>query len=116
MAEIGAAGGVGPARLAVMARAPEPRAFILGRLGDRPAGAAFAALHGGVAMLHAVEVAPFARRQGLATAIAAAAAAWGLAHGAPDLRPRRDPREHAGASPLRPVGDGGGGLLPLSRG
>ena len=43
MAEIWAAGGIGPARLAVMARAPEPRSYILGRLGDRPAGCAFVA-------------------------------------------------------------------------
>jgi GNAT superfamily N-acetyltransferase len=82
MAEIWAAGGIGPARLAVMARAPEPRAFILGRLGDRPAGAAFVALHAGVAVVHAVEVAAFARHQGLGAAVTAAAAGWGLAQGA----------------------------------
>jgi GNAT superfamily N-acetyltransferase len=82
MAEIWGAGGIGPERLAVMARAPEPRAYILGRLGDRAAGAAFVALHGEVAMAHAIEVAASFRRQGLGAALTAAAAAWGVAHGA----------------------------------
>jgi GNAT superfamily N-acetyltransferase len=85
MAEIWAAGGVGPSRLAVMARAPEPRAYILGRLGDRPAGCGFVALHGPVAMLHALEVAPAARRQGLGAQMTLGAAAWARTRGAATL-------------------------------
>ena len=81
MAEIWAAGGIGPARLEVMARAPEPRLYLLGRLGDRPAGCAFVAAHGGIAMLHALEVAPSARRQGLGARLIRAAAAWADRHG-----------------------------------
>jgi GNAT superfamily N-acetyltransferase len=85
MAEIWAAGGIGPARLAVMRRAGDPRSFVLGRLGDRPAACAFAAVHGATAMLHALEVAPFARRQGVASRLTRAVAAWGAAAGAATL-------------------------------
>jgi GNAT superfamily N-acetyltransferase len=82
MEEIWAAGGIGKAKLAVMARTPEPRTSFLGRLDDRAAGAAFVAVSGGIAMLSAVEVAPFARRRGLAQAMVRAAAAWAAAQGA----------------------------------
>ncbi|HET9070056.1 MAG TPA: GNAT family N-acetyltransferase [Amaricoccus sp.] len=82
MAELWAAGGIGPERLAVMARAPGPRTYILGRIADRPAGAGFVAIAGGIAMLHALEVAPFARRCGLGAAMTAAAAHWAAAEGA----------------------------------
>lgn len=85
MVEIWAAGGIGPAKLATMARAPEPRLYLLGRLGDRPAGCAFAAIHGGVAMLSALEIAGFARRHGLAGRLVRAAAAWAADRGATTL-------------------------------
>jgi hypothetical protein len=61
MAEIWTAGGVGPARLAVMARAPEPRAYVLGRIGDRPAARAGARRTRGWSRACA---APAARRPG----------------------------------------------------
>ncbi|MGP1356962.1 GNAT family N-acetyltransferase [Roseicyclus sp.] len=80
--EIWAEGGIGPARLAVMARAEGPRTSIFGRIGDRPAGTAFVALDGGVAMLHALEVTPRARRQGLARTMVRAAAHWAAGQGA----------------------------------
>nr|WP_242511967.1 GNAT family N-acetyltransferase [Rhodobaculum claviforme] len=54
--EIWAEGGIGPARLAVMARAHGPRAALMARIADRVAGTAFVAVAGPVAMLHAVEV------------------------------------------------------------
>ncbi len=82
MAEMWARGGIGPGRLAVMARAPDPRGYMLGRLGDRPAACGFVALHGPVAMLHALEVAPFARRRGLGARLTRAAAGWAAARGA----------------------------------
>lgn len=85
MAEIWAAGGVGPARLRVMDRAAGPRTWLLGRLGDRPAGVGFVACHGGVAMLHALEVAPVTRRRGLGAGLTRAAAAWAAAQGAETL-------------------------------
>ena len=82
MEEIWAAGGIGSAKLAVMARTPAPRVSFLGRLEDRPAGAAFVAAHDGIAMLSALEIAPFARRRGLGAVMVRAAAAWAAAQGA----------------------------------
>jgi GNAT superfamily N-acetyltransferase len=82
MEEIWAAGGIGPARLAVMDRVAGPRSFLLGRLGDRPAACGFVAIAGGVAMLHALEVAPFARRQGIGARLTRAAAHWAAERGA----------------------------------
>ncbi len=76
------AGGIGPARRAVMARAAGPRAAVLGRTADSPAGAAFVALSGGIAMLHALEVGPGFRRRGTARNILRAAAVWAQDHGA----------------------------------
>lgn len=80
--EIWAAAGIGPQRLAVMARANEPRSAILGRAGDDPAGTAFVAVHGDVAMVHALEVAPYARRRGLGRTLMQGAANWAREHGA----------------------------------
>ena len=76
MKEIWADGDVGPARLAVMARAPGPKTAILGRAGDRAAGAVFAAVHGDIAMIHALHVQPGMRRNGLARNLMRAAARW----------------------------------------
>jgi len=82
MREIWAAGGVGPSKLAVMARVAEPRTYLLGRSGDAPAACAFAACDREIGMLQALEVARPFRRQGLGTALTRAAAAWVAAHGA----------------------------------
>lgn len=83
--EIWAEGGVGPARLAVMERVEAPKTSLFGRIEDRPAGTAFIAVHGALAMLHALEVAPSARRKGLARLMMRAAAAWAGDHGATDF-------------------------------
>jgi ribosomal protein S18 acetylase RimI-like enzyme len=69
-------GGIGPARVAVMERVTGSKAAILGRIADRPAGMAFVACHGTVAMLHALEVRPASRRQGLGARLVQAAANW----------------------------------------
>ncbi|MCV3271631.1 GNAT family N-acetyltransferase [Roseobacter sinensis] len=81
MEEIWAKGGIGPARLAVMARAAE-KTGILARWNERPAGAAFAAIHEDVCMVHAVEILPEQRRQGVASWVMRAAAFWAAARGA----------------------------------
>ena len=83
--QIWAEGGIGPARVAVMDRVAGPKTCILGRTGDRAAGAAFTAIHGDVAMLHAVEVAPALRRQGCGHNMLRAAAGWARDHGAATL-------------------------------
>jgi GNAT superfamily N-acetyltransferase len=76
------AAGIGPARRAVMARAAEPRAAILGRSEDRAAGTAFAAVAADCAFLHALAVVPALRRRGTARQMLRAAAAWARAAGA----------------------------------
>lgn len=80
--QLWAEAGIGPGRLAVMHRVQGPKTAILGRTGDRAAGAAFVAIHAGQAMLHALEVAPDQRRKGCAHNILRAAAVWARDHGA----------------------------------
>ena len=84
-AELWAAGGIGPGRLDVMARAGPDRLCLLGRMEDRPAGTAFLARHGDIAMVHALEVAPPMRRRGLARHLMTAAARWAAAREATHL-------------------------------
>ncbi|WP_068116262.1 GNAT family N-acetyltransferase [Tropicimonas marinistellae] len=83
--EIWQEGGIGPARWAVMDRVANPRTALLGRVNDRPAGTAFAAIHDGIAMVHAVEVCPDLRRLGTARHMMQAAAIWAVAQRAPWL-------------------------------
>jgi GNAT superfamily N-acetyltransferase len=83
--DLWAEGGIGPERVAVMDRVRGPKAAILVRQGDRPAGAAFVAAHGSTAMLHALEITPPRRRQGSAHHILMAAAHWALDQGADTL-------------------------------
>ncbi|MEM6758582.1 MAG: GNAT family N-acetyltransferase [Pseudomonadota bacterium] len=84
MEEIWAAGGIGPARLAVMARAVTKTA-IFARAKDKPAGVGFAAIHMGICVVHAVEVLNHQRRQGVATWIMRRAAFWAAEQGAHTL-------------------------------
>lgn len=83
-AEIWAEGGIGPTRLAVMERAPQPKTTFLGRIDDTPAGTAYVGSHLGVAMIHAIEITPDQRRKGLARHLITGAAFWaqraGLSH------------------------------------
>lgn len=74
--------GIGPERLAVMARASGPRSALMARQDDRVAGTAFVAACGPVAMLHAMEVTPVLRRRGAAGNLTRAAAQWAGAQGA----------------------------------
>lgn len=85
MTEIWAEGDVGPARLAVMARAPAPRTWLLGRSNDRPAGCAFVAVSHGIAMLSALQVAAAHRRKGVAGQMVRGAAHWAGRQGAETL-------------------------------
>jgi ribosomal protein S18 acetylase RimI-like enzyme len=83
--EVWAEGGIGPARVSVMERVAGPKTAIMARSGDRPAGAVFVACHGGVAMLHALEVRPGLRRQGAGGHLLRAAANWAAGQGAETL-------------------------------
>ena len=81
MKEIWAQGGIGPERLAVMDRA-KLKTGIFGRWNEKPAGVAFAAIHDGICMVHAVEVLPHQRGQGVASWLMRKAAFWAQEQGA----------------------------------
>lgn len=83
--QLWAEAGIGPGRLAVMARAPGPCVAILARAQDRPTGVGFVAISGRTAMLHALEVTPDQRRKGAGRNILRHAAAWAQDHGAETL-------------------------------
>ena len=83
--DIWADGGILGGRLAVMGRVSGPKTVVLGRTADRPSGAAFVALHGTTAMVHAVEVRESQRRKGAGRQLLAAAALWGAQQGADRL-------------------------------
>lgn len=85
MADIWMVDGIGPERLAIMDRVTGQKVAILARIEDRPAGAAFVAVHRGTAMLHALTVDPLLRRKGAAATILSAAAGWALDEGADQL-------------------------------
>lgn len=78
--ELWEAGGITAPRRAIMQRATCPKTSLFGRITDKPAGAAFIGIHGDIAMLHALEVAPIARRKGLAVHMMRAAAEWAVAN------------------------------------
>ena len=77
------AGGIGPERRAVMERAPGPKAFLVLPGPDAPDAAVFVACGGQGAMLHALHVAPSARRRGHGRALTEGAVHWAAAKGAP---------------------------------
>ncbi|NVO56160.1 GNAT family N-acetyltransferase [Rhodobacteraceae bacterium B1Z28] len=85
MRDIWARGGIGPERVAVMERAKGPKIGLLLRHEDQPCGTAFVAMHGDVAMLHALEILPDHRRQGLGRWAMRAAALWARDNGAQTL-------------------------------
>ena len=81
MLEIWAEGGIGPGRIDVMNRAKGPKSGFISRWNDHPAGTSFIAMHDGIAMVHALEILPQQRRQGVAQWLMRRAAFWTLAHG-----------------------------------
>ena len=80
--EIWQAGGIGPARRAVMARVAGASRVLMARAGDRPAGCAFVACDGALAMVHAIEVLDAFRRQGVGERLLRGAASFAAEHGA----------------------------------
>jgi len=77
-----AQGGIGPGRVAVMRRAQCPKTSILARDGQRAAATAYVGLHDGIAMIHALEVAPHCRRRGMGRRVMLRAAGWARENGA----------------------------------
>ena len=76
------ADGITPARQAAMARVAGPHVALLGRAEDRAAGTGFCAVHGPVAGLHALLVAPAMRGAGLGERMLRRAAIWAQGQGA----------------------------------
>jgi len=99
MRDLWAAGGIGPDRVAVMERARGPKTGILARHNDQPAGAGFVAIHENVAMIHAIEVTPALRQQGVGANILRMAAHWAQDAGATHLA-LAVTRENQGANAL----------------
>lgn len=83
--DIWAEGGIGPERIAVMERAPQPKTSLMARWNDHPGGAGFAAVAGKVAMVHALEVLPHQRNEGLGKWMMRAAALWAAPLGAEQM-------------------------------
>lgn len=75
-------GGIGPERMAVMARVTGPKTSLIGRTEETPSGCAFVAIAGDTAMLHALDVTPKLRRRNSARNLTKGAAQWALARGA----------------------------------
>ena len=69
-------------RIAVMERAEGSKTTVLGRVNDRASGAAYIAIHGKTAMLHALHIVPDQRRQGSAVKMMRNAAHWAQDQGA----------------------------------
>jgi len=82
MREIWATGGIGPRRLDVMERAKGLKTGLLARFNEKPGGSAFVAIHEGTAMLHALEILPHQRKQGLGSWMVRGAALWAAEQGA----------------------------------
>lgn len=82
MRDMWAAGGIGPGRIAVMERAAPPKTAIVARWRDHPGGCAYVAIHNGIAMLHALEILPEQRGQGLGKWVMRRAGFWAAEQGA----------------------------------
>ncbi len=82
MRDIWASGGIGDGRIAVMERVQGPKTSIVARWNDHPGGCAFVAMHEGIAMLHALEILPHQRNQGLGKWVMRRAAFWAQDRGA----------------------------------
>lgn len=76
MRDIWLAGGIGPERVAVMERSTCLKTGLLGRWNDHPAGTGYCAIHGDIAMVHALEILPHQRGQGVGKWLMRRAALW----------------------------------------
>jgi len=82
LAAFWAEGGIGPGRRAVMDRVTGAKAVLALPESETPSAALFVAQGSTGAMLHALHVAPSARRRGLGRALTEAAMHWSCARGA----------------------------------
>ena len=75
-------GHINKARWEVMDRVATQKTYLLGRLYNRPSGTGFISISNEIAMLHALDILPTARRQGLGTRLTTMAADWAVRHDA----------------------------------
>lgn len=80
--QIWADGGTGASRVAVMLRACDPKQAFVARFRNRAAGVGFVAIHDGIAMLHALQIEPDFRREGVARYMVRGMAQWAREQGA----------------------------------
>lgn len=78
-------GGIGVDRINVMKRVQIPKTTLLARDHETPAGTAFIAALGSIAMLHALEIPQPLRRKGIAKSLMSHAATWAKDNGAATL-------------------------------
>ena len=83
--EIWSEGGIGPARIKVMARAKGPSCFAALKEENETCATAFAAIHNDIAMVHAVEVSKEYRRRGLGRKIMQGLSHWAGKMGAKNM-------------------------------
>lgn len=82
MAQMWAAGGISADRINVMRRTTGPKTYLISRHSEQPGGCAFVAIDQDIAMIHALEVVPAARRSGVGRNILGRAAIWAAENGA----------------------------------
>lgn len=80
--DIWAAGGISQSRVDIMHRADGPKTSLIGRLNDHPAAAGFVAIHKDIAMVHALEIVPYQRRQNMGIYAMRRGAFWAKDQGA----------------------------------
>lgn len=77
--------GIGPDRIAVMARANCLKTALIGRHDQSPGGTCYVGVHNGIAMMHALEVPQAVRRGGMGMALTVESAQWAEQQGATDF-------------------------------
>ena len=85
MEEIWDKGGVSMSRRQVMRRVKGVKTAFLVRLNDKPVGVGFVAIHGVIAMVHALEILDHHRRKSAATWLIHGAARWAESYGAQQI-------------------------------
>ncbi len=85
MEELWIRSGINQGRIDVTLRTHGPKTWLFSRHDDKPAGGAFAAVSGRIAMVHALFVIPAQRRAGVGRNLMGRAAIWGRENGATDL-------------------------------
>lgn len=78
--EIWEADGIGAERIEVMKRSTRPQSYLLGRFNDKIAGTVFASCDNEIAMLHALTVNGWARRNGVGQNLTYGCARWAMKH------------------------------------